>query len=128
MTECFVILFNYLLMSFLRREWNGAIGGVSSGECSGHALPAVVTVTCSIKKGSSLLKWAGLACKSGGFTEELSWRPGGEEKNGKRVEALISRDDCTLGGAWRDNACLKKRKVRGGKGEGCGGNKMSYKE
>lgn len=50
------------------------------------------------------------------------------EKNGKHVEAPISRDDCTLGGARRDNACLKKRKVRGGKGEGCGGNKMSYKE
>lgn len=50
------------------------------------------------------------------------------EKSGKHVEGLISRDDCILGEEWRDNACLKKRKVRGGKGEGCGQNKMSNKE
>lgn len=45
------------------------------------------------------------------------------------MEALISRDDCIVGGALRDNAHLKKkrrrRKVRGGKREGCGENKMS---
>lgn len=52
----------------------------------------------------------------------------GKKTRGKHVEAPISRDDCILGGEWRDNARLKKRKVSGGKGEGCGQNKMSYKE
>lgn len=79
-----------------------------------------------LERAVSFFKCGGLVCRKG-CRKELSWRARGE-KTGKHVEALISRDDCIPGGACRDNACLKKRKVRGGKGEGCGQNKMSYKE
>lgn len=106
-------------------ERNGASGGARSGELQCHTVstPTVVTETRSIKKGSSCLAARAAASQgSGGGAGDQ------QEENGKHVEAAISRDDCTLGGARRDNACLKKRKVRGGKGEGCGGNKMSCKE
>lgn len=112
----------------LGRECNDVFGGVSSEQCGASAakrLPRSLK-PAQLERAVPFLKCGEVDWKKG-FRKELSWRAQGE-KTGKHVQALISRDDCILGGAWRDNVCLKKRKVRGGKGEGCGQNKMSYKE